>query len=69
MPQRKVQWVAQDKDGKLVGVFTSRKRALKFCEEDVTLTKLTWNGYYHSEKPIDYDPYQEGVVSLFEPMF
>lgn len=70
MPQRKVQWVATDGNGKVVGVFPTRKRAFQFFEEaSITLTKLVWNGYYHSESALDYDPYTEGVVQLHDPMF
>jgi hypothetical protein len=70
MPQRKTQWIAQDKEGKVVGIFPTRKRAFSFFEEDtITLTKVIWNGYYHSEKALDYDPYSEGLIKLYEPMF
>jgi hypothetical protein len=67
---RKVQWVVRDKDGNLLGVFPNKKRISLFIEdEDITLTKLVWNGFYHSEKPLDYDPYAEGKITLFTPMF
>jgi hypothetical protein len=70
MAQRKVLWIATDKEGSVVGVFPTRKKAFVFFEEEtITLTKLIWNGYYHSEKPLDYDPYYEGKVNLFSPMF
>jgi hypothetical protein len=70
MARRKIQWVAKDRDGDVVGVFPSKKLAYTFHEEDkVTLTKMVWNGFYHSEKPLEYDPYASGTVSLYEPMF
>lgn len=70
MPQRKVQWIATDKQGKVVGVFPTKKRAFAFFEEEtITITKLVWNGFYHSEKPLDYNPYSEGVISFYDPMF
>lgn len=50
--KRKTLWIATD-GGLVVGVFTSKKRAYAFCGEDVTLTKIMWNGFYHSEKPLD----------------
>jgi hypothetical protein len=70
MATRKVMWVVQDKEGKLLGVFPTKKRVSTFIEsEDIIITKLVWNGFYHSEKPLDYDPYAEGKVKLFAPMF
>jgi hypothetical protein len=66
--KRKTFWIALE-NGKVVGIFPSKKRAYTFCGEDVVLTKMIWNGYYHSEKPLDYDPYATYTVSLFEPMF
>lgn len=66
--KRKTLWVALE-DGKMVGIFPSKKKAEAFCGEDAVLTKVVWNGFYHSEKPIDYDPYTSGTVSLYEPMF
>jgi len=66
--KRKTLWIATD-GGLVVGVFPSKKRAYAFCGEDVTLTKLVWNGFYHSDKPLDYDPYTDGTVSMYEPMF
>lgn len=67
---RKVQWIAKDAEGKLLGIFPTRKKVFYFFGEDqVVLTKLVWNGFYHSEKPLEYDPYQTGKVDLFEPMF
>jgi hypothetical protein len=70
MPQRKVQWVATDSEGKVVGVFPTRKRAFHFFDEtSITLSKLVWNGFYHSEKAIDYDPYTDIRLKLYDPMF
>jgi len=66
--KRKVMWLAVE-DGKVVGVFPTKKKAEMFCGESVELTKLVWNGYYHSEKPLDYDPYTAQVINLFTPMF
>lgn len=67
---RKVQWIVQDKSGKILGIYPTKKRAFTFNdEESVNITKLTWNGFFHSEKPLEYDPYSEGVVKLYEPMF
>lgn len=67
---RKIFWLAQDKDNKCLGIFRSKKVAYNFCnEEEITLTKLVWNGFYHSEKPLDYDPYTEGKVKLYDAMF
>jgi hypothetical protein len=65
---RKVIWVATQ-DGKMVGVFPTKKKAAVFFGEDVELTKLVWNGFYHSEKPLEYDPYATGTISIFDPMF
>lgn len=56
-------------NGKMVGIFPTKKRALALCAEDVVLTKLVWNGYYYSEKPLDKDPYACGTITLFQPMF
>ena len=66
--KRKIFWIATE-NGKVVGIFPSKKRASMFCGEDVVLTKMIWNGFYHSEKPLDCDPYTSGTVNLYEPMF
>lgn len=67
---RKIQWLVLDKKGNVLGVFPTRKKALAFFDElDINLTKLVWNGFYHSEKALDYDPYAEGIVSVYDPMF
>jgi len=66
--KRKIFWMAVE-DGKVIGVFPTKKKALVFCGEDATLTKMVWNGYYYSEKPLDHDPYMTQTISLFEPMF
>lgn len=67
---RKVQWIAQNGKGEILGVFPTKRKAFIFFEEDeIKLTKIVWNGYYHSEKPLQYDPYREGIVTLYEPMF
>lgn len=70
MATRKIVWVVQNKEGTLLGVFPTKKRIASFIEEEnIIITKIVWNGFYHSEKPLDYDPYAEGMVTLFEPMF
>jgi len=70
MATRKVMWVAYAKDGKLLGVFPTKKRISTFIEEeDISVVKLVWNGFYYSEKPLEYDPYATGQVNLFAPMF
>jgi hypothetical protein len=67
---RKIQWLVLDKKGNVLGVFPTRKKALTFFDElDINLTKLVWNGFYHSEGALDYDPYAEGIVSVYDPMF
>lgn len=66
--KRKVYWIAMEGD-KVAGIFPSKRVAHAFCGEDVVLTKMVWNGHYHSEKPLDSDPYLDGKVSLYEAMF
>jgi len=67
---RKIFWLVQDKQNKCLGICPSKRVAYSFFdEEEVTLTKLVWNGFYHSDKPLDYDPYTEGKVKLYDAMF
>ena len=65
--KRKTYWIATQ-DGKVVGIFPTKKKAEQFCDDNVVLTKMIWNGFYYSEKPIDYDPYC-GTINLYHPMF
>ena len=67
---RKIQWVVLDKKGNVLGIFSTRKKAFQFFDEsEINITKLIWNGFYHSEKALEYDPYAEGKLNIYDPMF
>jgi hypothetical protein len=70
MANRKTFWIAKSSDGKTLGVFSTKKRAEYFLDgQDFTLEKLSWNGFYYSDKPIEYNPFDDTRVKTFVPMF